>query len=131
MPILAEPPSALLSFSTIRPRFIAGTDTPRAYLEKCLDAIAEREEEVRAFSWLNAEEARAQADRSTARYQAGNPLSVIDGMPLGIKDIINTADMPTEMGKCIFFRLASTLRCSCCLVAATMRRGAARQNAHH
>ncbi|MDP7345340.1 MAG: amidase, partial [Alphaproteobacteria bacterium] len=47
---------------------------------------------------LNQDEARQAADVSTARWQAGRPLSAIDGMPIGIKDLLETRDMPTEMG---------------------------------
>ena len=39
---------------------------------------------------------------SSARWRGGKPLSPIDGMPLGIKDIIETADMPTENGSPLF-----------------------------
>ena len=39
---------------------------------------------------------------ATARWRAGKALSPIDGMPLGIKDIIETADMPTEQGSPLF-----------------------------
>src|SRR5262249_29080364 len=46
--------------------------------------------------------ARAAADRSAARWRDDRPLSSIDGMPLGIKDIIETADMPTEQGSPLF-----------------------------
>src|SRR5205814_3887300 len=46
--------------------------------------------------------ARAAADRSTERWRGGRSLSGIDGMPLGIKDIIETADMPTEQGSPLF-----------------------------
>src|SRR5262249_62006953 len=34
--------------------------------------------------------------------RAGKPLSAIDGMPVGIKDIIETYDMPTQMGSPLF-----------------------------
>ena len=46
--------------------------------------------------------ARVAADRSAARWREGLPLSAIDGMPLGIKDIIETVDMPTEQGSPLF-----------------------------
>lgn len=80
------------------PAFRDGTDTPRAYLERCLAAIAEREPVVRAWAALNEAGARAAADASTARWKAGRPLSPIDGMTIGIKDLLETRDMPTEMG---------------------------------
>jgi len=37
------------------------------------------------------------------RWKAGRPLSPIDGMPIGIKDLLETKDMPTQMG-CEAFR---------------------------
>ena len=46
--------------------------------------------------------ARAAADQSTKRWREGKPLSPIDGMPVGIKDIIETIDMPTENGSPLF-----------------------------
>ena len=68
------------------------------YLEACLATIAAREPEVMAFAFLNEAGARDAADASTARYRAGSPLSPIDGLTIGIKDLIETADMPTQMG---------------------------------
>src|SRR3954468_23025131 len=79
-------------------RFAAGTDTPRAYLERCLETIAAREPVVRAWVVRNEAGARAAADASTARWRTGRPLSPVDGMPVGIKDLLETRDMPTQMG---------------------------------
>jgi Asp-tRNA(Asn)/Glu-tRNA(Gln) amidotransferase A subunit family amidase len=92
-----------LTFHDATGRFRAGADTPRAYLERCLETIAEREPTVRAFVSLNADGARAAADASTERWRAGRPLSAIDGLPIGIKDLLETKDMPTEMG-CAAYR---------------------------
>jgi Asp-tRNA(Asn)/Glu-tRNA(Gln) amidotransferase A subunit family amidase len=82
--------------------FAAGKDSPREFLERCLAALDAWEPRIGAFVTLNLPEARASADRATARWRAGNPLSPIDGMPLGIKDIIETADMPTQNGSPLF-----------------------------
>jgi Asp-tRNA(Asn)/Glu-tRNA(Gln) amidotransferase A subunit family amidase len=87
-----------LTFHDATRRFRDGSDTPRAYLERCLDTIAKREPVVRAFAALNETGARAAADRSTARWKDGRPLSAIDGLPIGIKDLLETKDLPTEMG---------------------------------
>jgi Asp-tRNA(Asn)/Glu-tRNA(Gln) amidotransferase A subunit family amidase len=87
-----------LTFHGAVARFRDGSDSPRAYLERCLATIAEREPVVRAFVTLNPEGARAAADASAARWKAGRPLSAVDGMPIGIKDLIETKDMPTQMG---------------------------------
>lgn len=87
-----------LTFHDATPRFAEGSDTPRAYLERCLEVIAAREPVVRAWVVVNQAGARDAADASTARWKAGRPLSAIDGMPVGIKDLLETRDMPTQMG---------------------------------
>jgi Asp-tRNA(Asn)/Glu-tRNA(Gln) amidotransferase A subunit family amidase len=79
-------------------RFGTGEDDPRRYLERCLDTIATREPQVKAWVVLNERGAREAADASAARWRSGKPLSAIDGMPIGIKDLIETRDMPTQMG---------------------------------
>ena len=78
--------------------FRAGTDTPRDLLERCLDVIARREPQVRAWVVMNEEAARAAADASTARWRSMSPLSPVDGLPVGVKDLLETVDMPTQMG---------------------------------
>jgi Asp-tRNA(Asn)/Glu-tRNA(Gln) amidotransferase A subunit family amidase len=82
--------------------FAAGHDSPRAYLERCLDALAVWEPKIGAFVHTNLDGARAAADASSMRWRDNKTLSAIDGMPVGIKDIIETADMPTEMGSPLF-----------------------------
>src|SRR5215813_900086 len=87
-----------LTFHDAVARFRDGSDTPRAYLERCLETIAEREPVVRAFVVVNEAGARGAADASSARWRDGRPLSPIDGLPIGIKDLLETRDMPTQMG---------------------------------
>jgi Asp-tRNA(Asn)/Glu-tRNA(Gln) amidotransferase A subunit family amidase len=83
-------------------QFADGSDSPRAFLERCLEALDAWEPMIGAFVALNLEAARAAADGSTKRWRDGNPLSPIDGMPIGIKDIIETADMATQNGSALF-----------------------------
>ena len=66
--------------------------------------------------------ARAAADRATARWHRRPPLSPIDGMPVGIKDIIETVDMPTEMGSPLFAGWRSQKDAAC--VSALRQAGA-------
>lgn len=91
-----------LTFHDAVPAFLDGSDTPRAYLERCLETIAAREPVLKAWVSLNEEGARAAADAADARYKAGRSLSPIDGMPIGIKDLFMTRDMPTKMGSPLF-----------------------------
>ena len=71
-------------------------------LERCLADLAAFEPKIGAFVNLSLDRARAAADAATKRWREGQPLSKIDGMPVGIKDIIETADMPTEQGSPLF-----------------------------
>jgi Asp-tRNA(Asn)/Glu-tRNA(Gln) amidotransferase A subunit family amidase len=92
----------MLSFHDAVAKFCEGTDTPRAYLERCIERIEALEPAVMAFAYLNFDRARKAADESGDRYKQGRPLSVVDGMPVGIKDLIETYDMPTEYGSELF-----------------------------
>ncbi len=92
----------LLTFHDAVARFRDGSDTPRAYLERCLETIARREGEVMAFAFLDTDGARKAADAATVRYRRGEALSLVDGMPVGIKDLMETRDMPTEYGSDLF-----------------------------
>ncbi|MEC5293276.1 amidase [Aurantimonas sp. C2-6-R+9] len=94
--------SNLQSFSHARPAMLSGEDTPRRFLERCLAEIDAREPEVQAFVTLDPEGARRAADAATVRYRAGRPLSAIDGLALGVKDIIETHDLPTQAGSPIY-----------------------------
>jgi Asp-tRNA(Asn)/Glu-tRNA(Gln) amidotransferase A subunit family amidase len=82
--------------------FADGGDTPRDFLERCIAQIDAWEPKIGAFVALNLDAARTAADRSTNRWRTGKPLSPIDGIPIGVKDIIETIDMPTENGSPLF-----------------------------
>ena len=92
----------VVSFARAVAEFKSGKQTPRDFLERCLVDLAALEPRIGAFVNLSLDGARAAADRATARWREGRPLSKIDGMPVGIKDIIETADMPTENGSPLF-----------------------------
>jgi len=91
-----------LCFAETRAAFAAGNDTPRAFLERCLETIAALEPKIRAFVRLDREGARAAADLATARWRANRPLSLVDGMPVGIKDCYDVRGMPTEVNSRMF-----------------------------
>jgi Asp-tRNA(Asn)/Glu-tRNA(Gln) amidotransferase A subunit family amidase len=82
--------------------FKNGNDSPRAFLERCIETIAALEPKIGAFVATNLAGSRAAADESSKRWKAGKPLSAIDGMPVGIKDIMETWDMVTEQGSPLF-----------------------------
>ncbi|MDP2004060.1 MAG: amidase [Rubrivivax sp.] len=75
-------------------RELSATDLMRA----CLDRIAEREGDVQAFCHLNPEAALAQA----RALDAGPWRGPLHGLPLGLKDLFDTAEMPTTYGSAIY-----------------------------
>jgi Asp-tRNA(Asn)/Glu-tRNA(Gln) amidotransferase A subunit family amidase len=90
------------AYSSATADFSAGSDTPRQFLERCLQRLEKFEPAIGAFVCYDVIAARAAVDLATERWRADRPLSPIDGMPIGIKDIIETADMPTEQGSPLF-----------------------------
>lgn len=67
-------------------------------LQACLDKINERESDVQAFAHLDVDGARARA-----RALDNSPVSgLLHGLPLGVKDLFDTADMPTTYGSSIY-----------------------------
>jgi Asp-tRNA(Asn)/Glu-tRNA(Gln) amidotransferase A subunit family amidase len=75
-----------------------GRITSAALVAACLERITAREECVGAWAYLAPEQALAQA-RERDRSPAQGPLH---GVPVGIKDLIDTADMPTSYGSPIY-----------------------------
>src|ERR1051325_532205 len=84
----------LLSALDLARRIEAGDITPEGVVDLCAAAIAAREEEVGAFIYLDIDGARAKARKDAAGLRA-LPLR---GLPVALKDIYDTADMPTEYG---------------------------------
>ena len=92
----------LVSYAQAAAAFAAREQTPRDFLERCIAAIEAHESRIQAFVSLDLKMARAAADASSKRWRAGKPLSPIDGCPVAIKDIMATADLPTQMGSPAF-----------------------------
>ena len=84
----------MLSALDLARQIEAGTLTPRAVIERCADAIAAREAEIGAFTALDVDGARRTAD--------GLAASPLRGLPVGMKDIFDTSDFPTEYGCSVY-----------------------------
>jgi Asp-tRNA(Asn)/Glu-tRNA(Gln) amidotransferase A subunit family amidase len=67
-------------------------------VQACVEQIQAREPDVQAWIYFDPEHALAQAKRADENRAAGKPLGPLHGVPVGIKDIIDTGDMPTEDG---------------------------------
>jgi Asp-tRNA(Asn)/Glu-tRNA(Gln) amidotransferase A subunit family amidase len=86
----------MLSAIALARRVEAGEATPSGLVEQCAEAIAAREADIHAFTTLDLDHARA------AAAQPGMNEKPLRGLPVGIKDIFDTADMPTEYGSPIY-----------------------------
>ena len=87
-----------LSASDAAAAIAARKITSQDLVRSCLDRIAAREGEVGAWTYLDRDRAMAEA-----RARDGEaPRGPLHGVPVGIKDIIDTADMPTAYGSPIY-----------------------------
>ena len=70
--------------------------------EACLARVREVDAEVQAWAFLDPEQALAQARAADALRLSGRPTGPLHGVPVGIKDIFDTGDMPTERGSVVY-----------------------------
>src|SRR5262249_10184457 len=75
-----------------------GAVSAEDYARACLDRIEALDGEIKAFVHLDREHALAQACALDERRTQGHSLGPLHGIPVAIKDIIDTADYPTEFG---------------------------------
>ena len=93
-------PVLLASFSATeaRERLVAGDCSVRDYARALLARVDAIESQVQAWAHLDRAHVLAQAgaaDEARARGETDGPLF---GLPVGVKDVIDTADLPTEHG---------------------------------
>jgi Asp-tRNA(Asn)/Glu-tRNA(Gln) amidotransferase A subunit family amidase len=79
-----------------------GTLTATALMEGLLDRVAAREPVVRAFAWLDPAQARRAAARADADAAAGRARGPLHGLAFGVKDVLDTDDMPAQYGSPIW-----------------------------
>lgn len=86
----------MLSAAALAQAVRAGRLTPTDVAERCIEAIRDREDAVHAFASLDLDALLA---RSRAPGLGETPLA---GLPVGIKDILDTVDFPTERGSPLY-----------------------------
>ena len=72
--------------------------TAEALVRDCLERIAAREDAVRAWEYLDRDAAIEQARAA----DAGPPRGLLHGLPVAVKDLIDTVDMPTAYGSPVY-----------------------------
>ena len=86
----------MLSALELARRIEAGALSPRAVVELCAEAVATHESEIGAFAALELDAARRRVEQQQLA------LLPLRGLPVGIKDIFDTADLPTAYGSAIY-----------------------------
>ena len=89
--------SALRAAEAIR----EGEITSEELIKACLARIEEFEEQIGAWEHLDKEFALRQAREADLARGEGKALGPFHGIPVGIKDIIDTAELPTENGSAL------------------------------
>src|SRR5919108_5739619 len=79
-----------------------GVISSEQLVQACLDRVAAVDKDVEAWAFLDPEHALAQARAADEWRLSGQPIGPLHGVPVGIKDIIDTADMPTECGSPLY-----------------------------
>lgn len=91
-------PTADLTAIEMASRIRAGHLTAEAVTQACLERVAARDEDVRAWQYIDPEAALAQA----RHLDASAPDGLLHGIPVGVKDLLDTYDMPTGYGSDIY-----------------------------
>ena len=91
-------PLHALSAMALAARLRAGECTAVDAVQSCLDRISRLDAKVQAWTFLDPELALKQAHAADRHRASGAALGALHGVPVGIKDIIDTMDMPTENG---------------------------------
>ncbi len=85
-----------------RDALAAGEITSEALVGACIRRIEDRDANVGAWAHFDAGKALEAARMSDARRARGEAMPPLSGIPVGIKDIIDTKDYPTELGSEVF-----------------------------
>lgn len=91
-----------LTASVAAQKIAAGEITAEQLMMACLDRVREREPEVQAWAYIDPEYALSQARVADQQLREGKGVGPLHGVPVGIKDVIDTSDMPTENGSPLY-----------------------------
>ena len=95
---MAEDGLVTVTASEVAPEIARGAISAEDYARACLARIDAVEGEIKAFAHLDREHVLTQARALDERRAQGHPIGPLHGFPVAIKDIIDTADYPTELG---------------------------------
>jgi len=94
----ADKLKAGLSAVEARDRMASGALNVTDYVKACLDRIAALDGEIQAFEWVDPAFAMRQAEMADAHRRSGRPIGPLHGVPVALKDVIDTRGIPTANG---------------------------------
>lgn len=97
-PVPGSDDPAALSAVAARDALAAGALRAAELTAACLRQVEAQEPRIRAWAFVDAELAGRRAAALDAWRQSGQAVGPLHGLPVGVKDIVDTADMPTENG---------------------------------
>jgi Asp-tRNA(Asn)/Glu-tRNA(Gln) amidotransferase A subunit family amidase len=95
---MSETSPAAFTASEAARRIQQGLLTSEELVQSCLERVRDVEPKVQAWAFLDEDHALEQARAADERKRSGQSIGSLHGVPVGLKDIIDTADMPTENG---------------------------------
>jgi len=78
----------------------------------CFEIIDSNDSNIGAWEYLDREQVLAQAENMDGIRKRGEPTGKLHGIPIGIKDIFDTTDQPTQLGSSIFADRQPELDCA-------------------
>jgi Asp-tRNA(Asn)/Glu-tRNA(Gln) amidotransferase A subunit family amidase len=99
---MAEQDLTALTATEAAAELARGAFSAVEYMQACLARIAAIEPEIQAFAHLDPAYALAQAKALDDQRLLGRPIGPLHGVPVAVKDIIDTSDYPTECGSPLF-----------------------------
>lgn len=87
-----------LSAGEVLAAFAAKSLTPSEYLAACLEQITQFNPKINALAAMDVEGAVVSAEEATQRWQSGTPMGLLDGLPIGVKDLQDTKGLLTTHG---------------------------------
>ena len=87
-----------MSATALRDEIASGALTATALVQRCIARIEAREVDVEAWIWFEPDYALAQAKALDEAFAKGGVTGPLHGLPVGLKDVIDTGDAPTGNG---------------------------------
>lgn len=91
-------PLIALSAVALRDRMASGALTAEEVAQAFLDQIAASDPEIEAWAWLDSDYVLDQARKLDVQRRTGRAVGALHGLPVALKDVIDTARIPTENG---------------------------------